>query len=50
MVKEQKKRKEVFLKELAEAKMDNAVDKFELSRYWYFQKRIIKELEPDIPA
>jgi len=35
-----KEKKEIFLTELIEAKMDNAVDKYKFSEYWYFQKKV----------
>lgn len=38
--KQVKKKKERFLKELIEAKTDNAIDMYEFSEYWYFQKKV----------
>jgi len=40
----EKKKKDVFIKELIEAKIDNAIDKYQLSKYWYFQKKV-REME-----
>lgn len=36
------KKKDTFLKELMEARTENAVDKYHFSKYWYFQKKVEK--------
>ena len=48
MESEERKKQDVFLKELIEAKMDNAIDKYHLSKYWYFHKKT-KETEISSP-
>lgn len=40
MENKERKKKDVFLKELIEAKTDNAIDRYELSKYWYFLKKV----------
>lgn len=42
MERKKKKEKDVFLNELVEAKIDNAVDRYKFSKYWSFQKKTEK--------